>query len=179
MTELHYLNRKWDLWYHDPNNHSYTLDSYIKLGCIDTIESFWHYYYQLKLTQLQNGMFFLMSEGTLPTWEDNLEGGSWSFKIEKKDISQAWTKLSIHLLSDNFVEAAQDSPLHNQVTGIFISPKKTFTIFKLWIKDHKMKEAVKFKLDLPFLLTDESMYRSHQETKEKEQQIASSTKPSN
>ena len=57
-TELHYLNRKWDLWYHDPNNTCYTLESYIKLGTIDTIESFWNYFYQLKLTQLQNGMFF-------------------------------------------------------------------------------------------------------------------------
>ncbi len=170
-SNLHYLNRKWDLWYHDPNNTCYTLDSYIKLGCIDTIESFWHYYYQLKLIQLQNGMFFLMSDGTKPTWEDNLEGGSWSYKIDKKDIAQAWSKLSIHLLSNNFVDNETSSLLHNEVVGIAISPKKTFSIFKLWIKDDKVKDQLKFKDDLPFLKGEEPMYRSHHETKEKEEKI--------
>ena len=177
--KLHYLNRKWVLWYHDPNNTSYTIDSYINLGTIDTIESFWHYYYQLKLTQLQNGMFFLMADGTKPTWEDNMKGGAWSFKIDKKDISQAWTKLSIQLLSDNWIEADPKSSLHNQLNGIFISPKKTFTILKLWINDHKMKEQIKFKKDLPFLEESEVMYRSHQETKIKEEQILTNTKTYN
>ena len=45
VDELHYLNRQWDLWYHDPNNSDYSLSSYINLGTLDTIEKFWHYYY--------------------------------------------------------------------------------------------------------------------------------------
>lgn len=172
-SDLHYLDRKWDLWYHDPNNNCYTLDSYIKLGCIDTIETFWHYYYQLKLSQLQNGMLFLMTEGTVPTWEDNLEGGSWSYKIDKKDIPQAWSKLSVYLLSNNFVENSDNnsSSLYNEVVGISISPKKTFSIFKLWVKDDKVHEQLKFRNDLPFIKHEESLYRSHMDTKEKEEKI--------
>ena len=167
-NKLHYLNRQWDLWYHDPNNHDYSLASYINLGTLDTIEKFWHYYYQLKLTQLQNGMFFIMLKGVLPTWEDNLKGGFWSYKIDKKEISQAWTKLSIYLLSDNFVE---NSLFKDEIIGISISPKKTFSILKVWLNDDKLKEQVVIKKDLPYIKNEEPIYRSHIETKEKEEQM--------
>jgi len=166
--KLHYLNREWDLWYHDPNNHDYSLASYINLGTLDTIEKFWHYYYQLKLTQLQNGMFFIMLKGILPTWEDNLKGGFWSYKIDKKEISQAWTKLSIYLLSDNFVE---NSLFKDEIIGISISPKKTFSILKVWLNDDKLNEEVVIKKDLPYIKNEEPIYRSHIETKEKEEQM--------
>jgi hypothetical protein len=124
-------------------------------------------------------MLFLMNEGTLPTWEDNLEGGSWSYKIDKKDIAQAWSKLSVHLLSNNFVddgtETNQDS-LYKEVVGISISPKKTFSIFKLWVKDDNVHEQLKFRNDLPFIKHEESMYRSHMETKEKEEKLTALAK---
>ena len=173
-TELHYLNRQWDLWYHDPNNNDYSLASYINLGTLDTIEKFWHYYYQLKLTQLQNGMFFLMVRGVLPTWEDNLKGGFWSYKIDKKEISQAWTKISIHLLSDNFVEKNENHPeLNDEIIGISISPKKTFSILKVWVNNDSQHEKVKIMDDLPFIKNETPIYRSHIETKQKEEEIKS------
>jgi hypothetical protein len=175
-AELHYLNRQWDLWYHDPNNNDYSLASYINLGTLDTIEKFWHYYYQLKLTQLQNGMFFLMVKGVLPTWEDNLKGGCWSYKIDKKEISQAWTKISIHLLSDNFVEKDDNNPeLNNEIIGISISPKKTFSILKVWVNNDSQHEKVKIIDDLPFIKNETPIYRSHIETKQKEEEIKSQT----
>lgn len=171
-VKLNYLNRQWDLWYHDPNNSDYSLSSYINLGTLDTIEKFWHYYYQLKLTQLQNGMFFLMLKGVLPTWEDNLKGGFWSYKIDKKEISQAWTKLSIHLLSDNFVENNEENQkLNNEIIGISISPKKTFSILKVWVNDDALHEEVKIIDDLPFIKNETPIYRSHVETKQKEEEI--------
>jgi hypothetical protein len=179
-VSFHLLNRKWNLWYHDPNNTCYTLDSYINLGVIDSIESFWHYFYQLKLNQLQNGMFFLMLNGVLPTWEDNLKGGFWSYKIDKKEIAQAWTKLSIHLLSDNFVENYDDditkkNAFNDEIIGISISPKKTFSILKVWINDDKVHQEVKLNHDLPYINNEDPIYRSHIETKEKEDQLAKAT----
>ncbi len=172
--ELHYLNRQWDLWYHDPNNSDYSLNSYINIGTIDTIERFWHYFHQLKLTQLQNGMFFIMLKGVYPTWEDNLQGGFWSFKIDKKEISQAWTKLSIYLLADNFIDETDTDEYHQlkkEIIGISISPKKTFSILKVWLKNDTLHKKIKLKNDLPFVNIEETMYRSHVETKEKEGQI--------
>jgi hypothetical protein len=177
-SELHYLNRQWDLWYHDPNNSDYSLNSYINIGTIDTIEKFWHYFHQLKLTQLQNGMFFIMLKGVYPTWEDNLQGGFWSFKIDKKEISQAWVKLSIYLLADNFIEGTDSEEynlLKKEIIGISISPKKTFSILKVWLNNDSLHKKIKLKKELPFINIEEIMYRSHVETKEKEEQIKNST----
>ncbi len=173
-SELHYLNRQWDLWYHDPNNSDYSLNSYINIGTIDTIERFWHYFHQLKLTQLQNGMFFIMLKGVYPTWEDNLQGGFWSFKIDKKEISQAWTKLSIYLLADNFIDET-DPELKKEIIGISISPKKTFSILKIWLNNDALHKKIKLKKELPFINIEETMYRSHVETKEKEEHIKNIT----
>jgi hypothetical protein len=116
-----------------------------------------------------------MAEGIKPTWEDNIKGGSWSYKIDKKDIAQAWTKLSVHLLSDNFIEKNESkADLHNQMVGISISPKKTFSIFKVWIDDHGLQEYIKIIEDLPFLKEETPMYRSHEEVKAKEELIRQS-----
>jgi hypothetical protein len=172
-SNLHYLNRQWDLWYHDPNNQDYSHESYINIGTINTIEKFWHYYHQLKLTQLQNGMFFIMLQGVFPTWEDNLAGGFWSFKIDKKEISHAWTKLSIYLLADNFIENESEDyqQLKSEIIGISISPKKTFSILKVWINNDAVHTKIKINPELPYLKSEELMYRSHIETKEKEEQM--------
>lgn len=172
FQENNILNRNWVLWYHDPNNMDYTLASYINLGLIKSIEGFWHYYNQLKHIQLQNGMFFLMLEGVLPTWEDTINGGFWSYKIDKKDIVQAWTKLSIFMLSDNFVDKNENGDkLDDEIIGISISPKKTFTILKVWLKNDLLKDKVKINNEIPFIKNEEPIYRSHLETKKKEEQI--------
>jgi hypothetical protein len=172
FQENNILNRNWILWYHDPNNMDYSLSSYINLGLIKSIEGFWHYYNQLKHIQLQNGMFFLMLEGVLPTWEDTINGGFWSYKIDKKDIVQAWTKLSIFMLSDNFVDVNENGDkLDNEIIGISISPKKTFTILKVWLNNDSLKEQVKINTEIPFIKNEEPIYRSHLETKKKEEQI--------
>jgi hypothetical protein len=162
------LSRNWNLWYHDPNNQSYTLDSYINLGKIETIEDFWHYYHYLKLIQIQGSMFFLMLEGVNPLWEDTIDGGSWSYKIDKKEIQQSWTRLSIHLLSDTFL----DSDNKDELIGISISPKKTFSILKVWIRNDKIKDEIQIKEDLPYLKNEIPMYRSHLEVKEKEKEYS-------
>lgn len=167
MSKEHPINHKWVLWYHDPNS-PYSANSCQTIGDFQTIEDFWRYYYQLKSSQLQNGMFFLAQDGYYPSWEENIDGGSWSFKIDKKEISQAWTKLSIHLVSENLLEVSTDRSLYDEMICLSISPKKTFSIFKVWIKDDSRKDQLNFKDDLPYLNFDEAVYRTHKEIYQKE-----------
>jgi hypothetical protein len=166
MSQNHPINRKWVLWYHDPNS-PYDDNSCDIIGSFNSVEDFWRYYYQLKPSQLQNGMFFLALEGYYPSWEDNIDGGSWSFKIDKKEISHAWTKLSINLISENFLKK-HDKKLYDEIICISISPKKTFSIFKVWIKDDSKKDLVVFKDDLPYLNKDEAVYKTHKDIYQKE-----------
>ena len=165
-VQEHLINRKWILWYHDPNS-SYSVESCDVIGHFNSVENFWRYYFQLKSSQLQNGMFFLTQDGYLPSWEENIDGGSWSFKIDKKEISQAWTKLAIHLVSEQLLENT-DRALYDEIICLSISPKKTFSIFKIWVKDTSKKEEISFKNDLPYLKIDDAVYRTHKEIYEKE-----------
>ncbi len=169
MSKEHPINRTWVLWYHDPNS-SYSKDSCDIIGSFKNVEDFWRFYYQLKPSQLQNGMFFLAIEGYYPSWENNIDGGSWSFKIDKKEISHAWTKLSIHLISENFLKFENTSvkDLYNEIICISISPKKTFSIFKVWIKDDSKKDLLVFRKDLPYLNHEEAVYRTHKDIYQKE-----------
>jgi hypothetical protein len=166
MSQEHPINHKWVLWYHDPNS-PYSNNSCDTIGSFNNVEDFWRFYYQLKPSQLQNGMFFLTLDGYYPSWEDNIDGGSWSFKIDKKEISHAWTKLSIHLISENFLKSS-DTTLYDQMICISVSPKKTFSIFKVWIKDDSKKNLLIFKDDLPYLNQEEAVYRTHKDIYQKE-----------
>lgn len=167
----HQFKDVWDLWYHDPNNNDYSLESYIKISSLNSIEQFWRCYYQLKPFQLQNGMFFLMFNGVKPTWEDTIEGGSWSYKIDKKEIHQAWNKLSVYMISENFLN---DVKYNDQIIGISISPKKTFSILKLWIKNSLLKDQIKLNEKIPYLKNEDPIFRSHLEIKEKNEKDSSS-----
>ena len=75
------LKSSFVLWYHKINDTNWDKDSYISLGKIDSIKSFWIIYN--KIGSFLGGMFFLMREGIFPQWEDkaNIKGGYWSFKI--------------------------------------------------------------------------------------------------
>jgi hypothetical protein len=176
MSQEHPVNHTWVLWYHDPNS-AYSNDSCDIVGSFKNVEDFWRFYYQLKPSQLQNGMFFLALEGYYPSWENNIDGGSWSFKIDKKEISHAWTKLSIHLISENFLKSntttadtttVNTSNLYDEIICISISPKKTFSIFKVWIKDDSKKDLLIFRDDLPYLNQEEAVYRTHKDIYQKE-----------
>ena len=76
-------------------------------------------------------MLFIMRDNIKPMWEadENKEGGSMSFKIYKKDIYDAWIQLVINLISENLLK---ESKHFNKINGISISPKKTFSIMKIW-----------------------------------------------
>ena len=98
---MHPLNNNWVLWFHNPEDSDWSLQSYVKVATIDTFETFWGIYNNINKGNIENGMFFLMREGVNPLWEDdqNVNGGCWSFKIFKKNIYDSWIDVSINLLN--------------------------------------------------------------------------------
>ena len=118
------LNSKWVIWYHDRGN-DWTMNGFRKIHEIDSIESFWDVYLKLSNYIILKGMFFLMRKGIEPRWEteQNINGGCWSFKINKKDAFISWLYLSIYTCSEILTQNTENS---NLVNGISISPKKIF-----------------------------------------------------
>ena len=139
-----FLNEIWNLWFHDPFDQNWGKESYKFLYKIDTIQNFW------KITKLIQdkadiGMFFLFREYVFPLWDDplNMDGGALSMKVLKTDAYTCWEDLTVRLVSENLLKE-KNLELSETINGLSLSPKKTFCIIKIWLKDNQLANPEKF-----------------------------------
>jgi len=139
------LNNTWNLWFHDPLDNNWKLNSYKKVSSINTIIDFWKSYNFLNNKIVENSMLFLMKNNIDPLWEhkDNIKGGSWSIKLQKGNLYDIWTTISIYLINEQISD--------EDINGISISPKKNFCIIKIWTKNNNndIKKLKKIK-NIPY-----------------------------
>ena len=137
-TELievtHKLSDKWVLWAHLPHNIDWSINSYIKISSLSTVEETIAIIETLPSILVENCMLFLMKDGIKPMWEDpkNRDGGCFSYKILHKNIFQTWKDLSYVTVGKTISKLV---PFTNLVNGITISPKRNFSILKIWMAD--------------------------------------------
>lgn len=131
-----FLNDVWSLYFHDPDQHDWSEASYIRLCDISSVDDLIHIYKAYK-DLFQYGNFFFMREFIKPMWEDpmNRNGGCMSFKIMKYDIQKIWFEIVSKILGETFVIEPKRKKLWSQVTGISISPKRSYSIARIWISD--------------------------------------------
>lgn len=132
---------KWTLWYHNPYDTNWTLESYKKIYTINNISSFWqvfnnHY-------DLLNGMYFLMKNNINPIYEDknNINGGYWSIKVNSSDIYKTWLYICMDLISNNMDNK-------NIINGLSICNKRKFYIIKIWMKDASYNNINNFNINI-------------------------------
>ena len=85
-NSYHKLSNTWVLWFHDPCDTEWGLESYQNIFEFDTIEHFWNLFNNLDKNLITQGMFFIMKKNIVPLWEDekNENGGCWSYRIQKE-----------------------------------------------------------------------------------------------
>lgn len=122
----------WTLYFHSPEETKWTLNTFINLGEMKTWGDFWTVIEVLKAESLSDGMFFMMREPSPPLWEShqNIRGGCYSFRCQKKDASEIYINHMITSMIGNLTENSE-----NRINGISISPKRGFNIIKIWNKD--------------------------------------------
>ena len=110
-------------------------------------------------------MFFIMRkideyEYVYPMWEDknNKPGGCWSFKVYKRYIPNTWLDLSLHTVAEKLTASPE---LSKTITGISISPKKSFSIIKIWNTDSNKKSNKLITDSIDNLNIDECIYKAH------------------
>lgn len=132
---------KWVLWAHLPHDTDWSLSSYIKVMVITNLEDLVMLQEVIPEKMVKNCMLFLMKKDVNPTWEDpkNKEGGCFSFKIMNKNVLNSWNKLLINMVSNNI---SKNKEFLNSITGVTISPKKTFCIVKLWMDGVKFQSTI-------------------------------------
>ena len=153
------LPNTWVLWFHNSSN-DWTINSYINVFEIKTIQDFWEIYLRLNTLIVQGGMFFLMKKNIEPLWEneDNINGGCWSYKINKNDSLNAWTELSMYLCSEKLLK---DENIFSKINGISISPKKSFCILKIWNNDSQHNSVELINNKIPYFNVSKCIYKAH------------------
>ena len=131
---LHMLSGKWVLWAHLPHDTDWTIGSYRRIMNITSLEAMGSLYKALPDKLSRNCMLFLMRDGIAPRWEDpkNRDGGCFSFKVPNKAVPNVWKYLSFTLVGETL---SSNKSLRESFNGITISPKKSFCIVKIWLKD--------------------------------------------
>lgn len=120
------FNTKWNYYFHNIKDNNWKLDSYQHIYSFLNINNFWKLYNNHPKHSL--GFFFLMRDGIDPIWEDdnNINGGTFSFKISKDQIIKAWLLLSIALVGETITSDSEN------ISGISLHPKYNCYIIKIW-----------------------------------------------
>lgn len=144
-NQNHILFDKWTFWAHLPHDTDWSLKSYHKLTTVSTVEEVVTLNNIIPDEMICNCMIFVMRENIYPLWEDknNKDGGSFSFKIENENVHEIWKEMVYRLVGEHIFD---DENTVKKITGITISPKKNFCIFKIWLKDCSEQNIGKLKI---------------------------------
>tara|TARA_B100000424_G_scaffold245384_1_gene216347 strand:+ start:195 stop:701 length:507 start_codon:yes stop_codon:yes gene_type:complete len=128
---MNILNNKWTLWTHNQSN-NWDISGYNNLFTFDTLDDAITFNENIDPNIVKKSMMFLMKDNIKPIWEDelNINGGSFSYKINEEIVNNIWKKLVYYLIS---MTIHNNENILNNINGISISPKKNFCIIKLWI----------------------------------------------
>lgn len=109
---------------------------------------------------IENCMLFMMREGIKPMWEDpkNRNGGCFSYKINNKAVAKVWKELSYVVVGDTI---SKQQSFANCVTGITISPKKSFCIVKIWMSDCSNQNPELVTNDLKGIVAQGCLFKKH------------------
>ena len=159
-----FFNDSWNLYFHDPDNSQWDIQSYILLTTLTHAEE-WIQIHQLLKPHWNKGMFFLMREHIQPVWEDenHREGGCISFKLWKNDVAESWMELVSKTLGETLLKDTMD---WNSISGISISPKRSYCIARIWIRDPHHSDMELYNYTIPSYAR--TMYKSHVENIEQD-----------
>tara|TARA_Y100001970_G_scaffold281364_1_gene391967 strand:- start:562 stop:1068 length:507 start_codon:yes stop_codon:yes gene_type:complete len=157
----HKLSDKWVLWAHLPHDTDWSLKSYIKIMDISNLENLLMIQRAIPEKMVKNCMLFMMKAGINPTWEDpkNRDGGCFSFKISNKNVFDCWNKLLTALSSNNI---SNNDKFLDKITGVTISPKKTFCIIKIWMESVQFQSVMMME-NINFMNVHGCIFKRHNE----------------
>lgn len=138
------LNDTWVLWAHLPHDADWSLKSFTKIIETNIVEEVISLSKHIPNDMIKNCMLFYMRLGINPIWEDpkNRDGGCFTYKVFNKDVPNVWTQL-MYIMSGETI--SNDTNFNKTITGMTISPKKSFCIIKIWLSNVKYTNPQKIK----------------------------------
>jgi hypothetical protein len=162
-----FLNDTWSLYFHDPDNSNWGIESYILISTISSVHDWLKVFEHFK-DEWHKGMFFLMREHIQPIWEDkhNSNGGCISFKIWKNELKDSWFELSSKILGEMLLNKEYINNWEN-ICGVSISPKRKFCIARIWLSNDTNIYQENYNFNFP--LYTSTLYKSHIDNKDYEE----------
>lgn len=159
IESFHETYDKWSLYAHLPHNTNWSLESYKLIMTVETLEQLVSLLNYIPENVVKTCMLFFMRRDIKPVWEDdaNLSGGSFSFKVQNKNVINVWNKLCYMIASEN---ASSDESVLNNINGVTISPKKQFCIIKIWMSNCENKQTDIFD-KIYFLDKEDAIFKKH------------------
>lgn len=154
------LNGKWDLYYHLPDDKKWDISSYKSIAnAIQTVNDTIAINENLPKNVVKYCMLFTMRSGITPMWEDkqNRCGGCFSFKVLNKHVYEVWKTLFYALCGETL---CRDQKYSELVNGITISPKKSFCIVKVWLRDCSVQDP-SILIPIENLSTQGCLFKKH------------------
>jgi len=105
-----FLENNWSFWFDRYAGPGLTVEQYAAslrhLGSFDTVQGFWKWYNNLPpIKKLgPKTSYHLMKAKIRPLWEDldNIDGGTFSIKISKRDTDSAWLTIVLAVIGEQF-----------------------------------------------------------------------------
>jgi hypothetical protein len=160
IGEKYKLSHTFNVWHHKTNDRNWKPSSYTLLHSFSDLRGFWDFFQ--KHPNPHTGMYFLMVDPVIPTWEDthNQPGGCWSFKLERSDALASWTHLAMTMVANIMTKKTEDMRLLN---GISLTLRKHNAVIKVWQNDKNNSDVKKYIVDtLPNLGLDDCIFQKHE-----------------
>lgn len=158
-TETTRFQHSWILWYHDPENHDYSLNGYVRIADFSTPQQMWSVIEAIPKDAWECGMFFFMRDGFKPLWDcpENEHGGSWSKKVDISNIYDIFIDLMVHCVANDVLVKNKET-----LAGITVSPKGQFSIIKVWNTSIAINDRTNLNVKIPlFPVGDDVTYTAH------------------
>ena len=128
------LDNSYTLWMHNVFDNDWSINGYKKVYTFNTLEDAISLIENINSELVEKTMLFLMKNNIKPIWEDekNYNGGCFSYKINNGVVFDIWKNMNYRLIGNTINE---DENILNIITGLSISPKKTYCIVKIWVSN--------------------------------------------
>ena len=125
------LDNSFTLWLHNIFDNDWSINGYKKIYTFNTLEDGISLIENIDNELVEKTMLFLMKNSIKPIWEDhkNYNGGCFSYKINNINVSDVWKIMNYRLIGNTINE---NENIVKNITGLSISPKKTYCIIKIW-----------------------------------------------
>jgi len=150
------LNSSWNFYIHLQNDDNWDYSGYHKIITLKQAEEVILLNEEISFDLIKKTMLFVMRENIKPMWEDieNQDGGGFSFKVHNKNIEFVWKKLFYLLVGESLTKSM------DTINGISLSPKKSFCIVKIWMKDCKLINPSIFQ-DIEYMDKNTCIFKKH------------------